>query len=87
MVKTNGVLHEAEEISSYAQKESILEQIEADLYSEKVKKGKNITKSEAETIISQYGIIQGEEESKKIITTQGNYEIPLSQIVGWKQAE
>lgn len=47
----NSVIREAENSNTKAQRESILEKIEADIYTEKIKKGRNLTKSEAESII------------------------------------
>lgn len=82
--KDNNIINEAKEGNSQAQRESILEKIEADLYTEKIKKGKNITKSEAEDIISNFGEIN--QTTKKLTTTDGGYEISLSEIIGWNQA-
>lgn len=48
-----------------------------------MKKGKNITKSQAETIISKYGTIQ----DSVLTTTEGEYKIPLNEIIEWKKAE
>lgn len=85
ITKDESIITEAKEGNSQAQKESILEQIEADLYTEKIKKGKNITKSEAEAIISNFGEI--DQTTKKLTTTDGGYEIALSEIIGWNQAD
>ncbi len=78
-----GIINKTKEEGGQAQKESIIEKIEADLYTEKIKKGKNITKAQAETIISKYGQI----EDAVLTTTEGGYEIPLSEIIGWERAE
>ena len=67
------------------QRESILEKIEADIYTEKVKRGRNLKKREVEAIISNFGTIN--QETQKLTTTDGNYDISLSEIVGWQQAE
>lgn len=80
----NGIIDQAEEANNQAQRESIIEKIEADIYTEKVKKGRNLTKSEVEKIIIQggFGTI-----SNGILTTEdGNCNIPLSEIIGWNQA-
>lgn len=81
----NGILNESRETSNQAQRESILEKIEADLYTEKAKKGDNLTKSEAEAIIGNFGTI--DQATKKVITTDGGYDIFFSDIIGWQQAE
>ncbi len=82
---TNGLINKTNESNNKAKRESILEKIEADIYTEKVKKGKNLTKSEAEAIISQYGSV--DQTAGKLTTTEGGHEIPLSEIIGWQQAK
>lgn len=84
-LKIIGVLNKTKESNSQAQRESILEKIEADLYTEKVKKGRNLKKSEAEAIISNFGEIN--QSMKKVTTTDGGYDIDFNEIIGWKQAE
>lgn len=81
----NGIIKETNEANSQVQRESILENIEADLYTEKIKKGRNLKKSEAETIISNFGNIN--QETQTLTTTEGGYEILLSEMIGWQQAE
>ena len=49
-----------------------------------MKKGKELTKSEVESIIKNYGTINN---GTTLITTQGEYEINLNDIIGWKQAK
>ena len=78
-----GTIDKAEQGGQQAQRESIIQKIEADIYTEKIKIGKNLTKAQAESIISEYGTIQD-----SILTTkEGGYKIELSEIIGWKQAE
>ena len=81
----SGTLNKAKESNSQAQRESILEKIEADLYTEKVKKGRALKKSEAEAIIGNFGTI--DQATKKVTTTDGGYDIFFSDIIGWQQAE
>lgn len=81
----NGIINESKKANSQVQRESILEKIEADLYTEKVKKGRELKKSEAETIISNFGII--DQEAEKVTTTDGEYDIYFNEIIGWQQAE
>ena len=78
-----GMVDQAREKSGQAQRESILQKIEADIYNEKIKKGRNLSKAEAEQIINQYGTI----EDSILTTIEGSYQIQLEEITGWKQAK
>lgn len=56
---TIGIVKEAEKANDKAQKESILEKIEADIYTKKIKKGRSLTKSEVEEILKEYRKYKG----------------------------
>lgn len=81
----SGTLNKTKESNRQVQRESIIEKIEADLYTEKVKKGRALKKSEAEAIIGNFGTIN--QEMKKVTTTDGEYDIYFNEIIGWQQAE
>lgn len=78
----NGLIKKAGENSLEAQKESIIEKIEADLYGERVKNGTMPNESKLIEVANKYGTVDS--ENKKITTTDGGYEINFSEIAGWK---
>lgn len=81
-----GIINQADETTSQAQRESILEKIEAELYKEKTKKGRAVTKAELIHMLeSNYGTISGENGSETLTTTVGGYQIPLKEIIGWTE--
>ncbi len=53
MIKDN-IMNRSNESTTQAERRSIIEKIEADIYTEQQKKGKNLTKVEAEKIIERY---------------------------------
>ena len=70
-----------------AQKESIIEKIEADLYSEKTITGKTPTKEKLKEIAGKYGNVVEEEQNSYIsIINEGKevYKIFFTEISGWK---
>ena len=78
----NGIIVQTKERGAQAQRQSIIEKIEADLYEEKVKTGKTPDKSKLiEIITKNYGAVQGE----SFTSNDGNYTIELSEILGWKE--
>ena len=64
-----------------AKRESIIEKIEADLYTEKVKTGKKPNKEKLKQIIKDYGTINNDADS---FTTSDGIEIQFNEIVGWE---
>lgn len=82
----NGIVDEARKANNQAEKESIIEKIEADIYTEKVKKGRNLTKSEVETIIGTFGTINQQDKQLKVKTKDYEYTISFDEIIGWNQA-
>ena len=79
-----GLINQANENSYSAQRETIIEKIEADLYSEKVKTGITPSKSKLEELASTYGTV---EDDVITITDEGEeiYTINFSEILGWKE--
>lgn len=66
-----------------AQKESILQKIEADIYNEKIKKNRELKKTEVENILKKYGTIEYESNGttiKAITTSDGGHYISMSEI-------
>ena len=98
--QTNGIIKESKSATSSVQMESIIEKIEADLYTEKIKKGRELKKSEAKAIIEEkFGTVEQKEDGKWYLTlniTEEDTEseedivteekIELDTIIGWKQA-
>ncbi len=82
----NGTVNEARKANNQAEKESIIEKIEADIYTEKVKKGRNLTKSEVEAIIGTFGTINQQDKQLKVKTKDYEYTISFDEIIGWNQA-
>lgn len=82
----NGVIEQSKETVQNAQRESIIEKIEADLYSEKTKTGKEQSKTVLKNIIvdNNYGTINEDDDS--FTTKEGNYKINFSEIAGWEKA-
>ena len=78
----NGIVQKAGENSQLAQKETIIQKIEADLYNEKVKSGTTPNEGKLIEIGNEYGTVDS--TNKKIITKDGGHEILFSEITGWK---
>lgn len=77
----DGIINRTKEAKGEAERESIIEKIEADLYNEKVKTGKIPNKEKLKEIIdSKYGTTSEED----FVSTQGNYTIEFAEIIGWE---
>lgn len=83
----DSIIEQTGKTAQNAQRESIIEKIKADIYTEKTKKGREITVYELEDILKKYGevtkvtITEGNTELV-LKTTDGNYEISQSEV--WK---
>lgn len=77
-----GLIKESKENTGIAQKESLIEKIESDLYIEKVKTGIEPTKEKLKEIIQKndYSSSIGEDS---FISKEGEQEIQYSEIQGW----
>ena len=84
LTNKKGLINEATENSYKAQKESIIEKLEADLYSEKIKTGTTPLKAKLIELANTYGTVEGNEI---IVTDEGEeaYRINFSEITGWKE--
>ena len=80
LTSKKGLINEANQNTQNAQKETIIEKIEADLYSEKTITGKIPTKEKLKEIAGKYGTV----EDEKIKIQDADYEISFSEIEGWK---
>ena len=83
LTNKKGLIGEANQNSESAQKESIIEKIEADLYSEKTITGKIPNETNLIEIAEKYGTVY--KTNKKITITGANYEINFSEIEGWNE--
>lgn len=77
-----GIITQTKETKANAERESIIEKIEADLYNEKVKTGNTPSKTKLiEIINNDYGTVSGD----SFVTNQENYTIELAEISGWEK--
>ena len=80
----NSIIEESKTNSGKAQKESIIEKIEADLLQEKIKTGTTPTKNDLKTIIQENGYNEGTLEDNSFVTKDGGYTINYDEIIGWE---
>ena len=77
-------IRESKEQAAQAERESIIEKIEADLLTEKTKTGNIPSKTELKEIIQEKGYNEGELGEDSFVTKDGEYEIQYSEILGWE---
>ena len=80
----NSIIKETNEKAAQAERESIIEKIEADLYSERVKTGNTLSKAELKELIQEKGYNKGELGEDSFVTKDGEYTINYDEIVGWE---
>ena len=78
-------INQTTDTTESAQRESIIEKIEADLLQEKMKTGNMPTKDDLKTIIQENGYNEGTLEEDSFITKDGGYTIYYSEIIGWAE--
>lgn len=78
------IINQATNTGSSAQRESIIEKIEADLLKEKMKTGDTPTKNELKAIIEQNGYNEGTLGDNSFVTKDGGYTINYDEIIGWE---
>lgn len=83
----NGVIKQSNETKQSAERESIIEKIEADLYTEKTKTGKTINKEGLKKIILKNNYNDGTLGIEGFNTKIGNYNIKYKEISGWDNIE
>lgn len=82
-----GLINQARNNSENAQRESIIEKIEADLLQEKTKTGKTQSKNDLKSIIQENGYNKGELREDSFITKDGEYTINYDEIIGWGNSD
>lgn len=78
-----GTISQTHQATADAQKQSIVEKIQADLLTEKTKTGKTPTKSELINIIKENGYAKEEPGTDSFVSKDGEYEIKYEEITGW----
>ena len=81
LTSKKGLINEANQNSQSAQKETLIQKIEADLYSEKTITGKIPDETKLIEIAGKYGTV----EDEKIKIQDAEYEINFNEIEGWKR--
>lgn len=84
----DSIIEQTGETAQDAQKESIIQKIKAELYSEQVKSGKVPSKEKLKEIISEnFGTIDkdGENELNSFTSKDGKYQISFFDIEGWQK--
>ena len=77
------IMQEAKTTAHNAERESLIQKIEADLYNEKIKRGKQQTKEDLKQLIEEKGYASSVSEDE-FITKEGSYTIQYNEIIGWK---
>lgn len=79
-----GLIKETYNTTDQAQRESIIQKIEADLYQEKTVTGEIPNKLKLKEIIQSKGYNKGELGEDSFVTKDGEYTIDYDEIIGWK---
>lgn len=79
-----GLINQARTNSENAQRESIIEKIEADLFKEKTKTGNTPSKEKLKEIIQENEYNEGDLGEESFVTKDGGYTINYNEIVGWE---
>lgn len=84
MHRISGTIQEAKNSEREAEIESLIEKIDADLYTEKIKTNKTPTKEDLIKIIEEnnYGTVNSDQNS--FTSKEGEYIIQFSEIIGWE---
>ena len=79
-----GIINQARDNSSEAQRESIIGKIEADLFKEKTKTGNTPSKEDLKKIIEENGYNEGPLGEDSFVTKDGGHTINYDEIIGWE---
>ena len=79
-----GLINQARDNSSEAQRESIIGKIEADLFKEKTKTGNTPSKEDLKKIIEENGYNEGALGEDSFVTKDGGHTINYDEIIGWE---
>ena len=77
-------INQTTDIAENAQKESIIEKIEADLLQEKITTGNTPTKNDLKRIIQENSFNDGSLGENDFTVKDGGYTISYNEIVGWE---
>ena len=77
-------INQTTDIAESAQKESIIEKIEADLLQEKITTGNTPTKNDLKRIIQENSFNNGSLGENDFTVKDGGYTISYNEIVGWE---
>ena len=84
LTSEKGLINQARDNSSEAQRESIIGKIEADLFKEKTKTGNTPSKEDLKKIIEENGYNEGALGEDSFITKDGGHTINYDEIIGWE---
>ena len=79
-----GLINQATDSSQEAQKQSIIDKIQADLLQEKIKTGNIPSKNDLKRIIQENGFNDGSMGEDSFIAKDGGYTINYNEIIGWE---
>lgn len=80
----DSITKETKETKAKAERESIIEKIEADLLTEKTKTGNTPSKKDLKEIIQKKEYNEGTLGENDFVTKDGGYTISYDEIIGWK---
>lgn len=80
----NGVIKQSNETKQSAERESIIEKIEADLYTEKTKTGKTPSKNDLKELIEEKDFGTVNQDNDSFTSKVGNYKVEFEEIEGWE---
>ena len=84
MVGKKGTINQATDTAENAQRESIIEKIEAELLQEKITTGNTPTKDDLKSIIQENSFNDGSLGENDFTVKDGGYTISYNEIVGWE---
>ena len=84
MVGKKGTINQATDTAENAQRESIIEKIEAELLQEKITTGNTPTKDDLKRIIQENSFNDGSLGENDFTVKDGGYTISYNEIVGWE---
>ena len=79
-----GIINQATDNSQEAQKQSIIDKIQAELLKEKTKTGNTPSKDDLKSIIQENGLNEGTLGEDSFVVKDGEYTIEYSEIIGWE---
>lgn len=80
----DGLINQATNNSQEAQKQSIIDKIQAELLKEKTKTGNTPSKDDLKSIIQENGLNEGTLGEDSFVVKDGGYTISYNEIIGWE---